>query len=60
VVTVLQRAAAQGLDWKTAETLSDKELSARLYPQESGKAAYKMPTYVETTEGIKHKWTHKK
>jgi len=45
VVTVLQRAAAQGLDWKTAETLSDKELSARLYPQESGKPSYKMPDY---------------
>jgi len=44
VITVLQRAAAQGLDWQTAESLSDKELSERIYPQ-TGKLGYKMPDY---------------
>jgi len=42
---VLQRAAAQGLDWQTAESLSDNELSARLFPQGEGKLNYKMPDY---------------
>ena len=45
VITVTQRAAAQGLDWQTAESLTDKELSARLYPQNSGKPSFKMPDY---------------
>ena len=45
VVTALQRAAAQGLDWQAAEPLSDRELSARLFPQGDGKPAYKMPDY---------------
>lgn len=37
VITTLQRAAGQGLDWQTAEPLSDKELAARLFPQGEGK-----------------------
>ena len=45
VITTLQRAAAQGLDWQTAEPLSDKELAARLLGQGDGKAGYKMPDY---------------
>ena len=32
VVTVAQRAAAQGLDWHSAEALSDRELTAKLFP----------------------------
>lgn len=45
VIATVQRATAQGLDWQTAESLSDKELAARLFPPESGKAGYKMPDY---------------
>ena len=45
VVTALQRAAAQGLDWRTAEPLTNRELAARLFPQGEGKPAYKMPDY---------------
>ena len=45
VVTALQRAFAQGLDWRTAESLSDRELAVRLFPQEGGKPDYKMPDY---------------
>jgi len=45
VITTLQRAAAQGLDWQTAESLSDKELAARLFGQGDGKPRYKMPDY---------------
>ena len=45
VVTALQRASAQGLSWQTAESLSDRELVLKLFPQESGKPAYKMPDY---------------
>ena len=45
VVTALQRAAAQGMDWQAAESLSDRELSARLYPS-GDKPAYKVPDYT--------------
>ena len=45
VVTALQRAAAQGLDWQTAEAMSDCELAAKLFPAGEGKPSYKMPDY---------------
>jgi len=45
VVTALQRSAAQGLDWATAEPMSDRELAARLFQQGDGKPSYKMPDY---------------
>jgi len=45
VITTLQRAAAVGIDWQTAEPLSDKELTARLLGQGEGKLSYKMPDY---------------
>jgi transposase len=45
VVTALQRAVAQGLDWPAAEPLSDRELAAKLFPQGENKPAYKMPDY---------------
>lgn len=45
VIRVLQRAAAQGLNWHTAEDLSDRELAERLYPPEDEKIGYKMPDY---------------
>jgi len=45
VVTALQRATAQGLDWLLAEPLSDRELAARLFPQVGNKPNYKMPDY---------------
>ena len=45
VIHTLQRAAAQGLDWQAAEPLSDKELTAKLFPPGDGKPAYAMPDY---------------
>ena len=45
VIHTLQRATAQGLDWQTVESMSDKELSARLYPQGEGKPIFTMPDY---------------
>ncbi len=45
VVTALQRAAAQELDFAAAESLSDRELAAKLFPQ-GGKIAYKVPDYA--------------
>ena len=45
VITILQRAAAQGLDWHAVEHLSDRELALRLFPQGEGKSVYKMPDY---------------
>ena len=45
VVTALQRAAAQGLEWQTAEPLSDRELAVRLFPQGEGKPVYTVPDY---------------
>jgi len=45
VITALQRAAAQGLDWRAVEPLTDRELAAKLFPQGDGKPAYKIPDY---------------
>ena len=45
VIKVLQNNATQGLNWQTAESLSDKELSVRLFPQGNDKPGYKMPDY---------------
>lgn len=45
VISTLQRASAQSVDWQSAEALSDKELAAKLFPQGIGKPAYKMPDY---------------
>ena len=45
VITTLQRATAQSLDWQAAESLTDKEIAARLFPQGDGKPSYKMPDY---------------
>lgn len=45
VITALQRAVAQGLDWQTAEGISDRELAAKLFPAGEGKPSYKMPDY---------------
>jgi len=45
VVTSLRRAASQGLDWQAAESLSDSELSAKLFPPENESFGYKMPDY---------------
>lgn len=45
VIHTLQRATAQGLDWQTAEPLSDKQISERLFGLGEEKTAYKMPDY---------------
>ena len=45
VVTALQRAQAQELDWHAAESLSDRELAQRLMPSATGKFSYKTPDY---------------
>ena len=45
VISALQRAAAQGLDWQAAESLSDRELARMLYPPANDKSAYKMPDF---------------
>lgn len=45
VITALQRAVAQGLDWQTAESLSDREIVAQLFSHGCNKLTYKMPDY---------------
>jgi len=45
VITTLNRAMAQGIDWHAAEDLSDKELAAKLLQTESTKPAYKLPDF---------------
>ena len=45
VITTLQTAFAQGLDWQSAESMPDKELAMRLFPQGDSKPTYKMPDY---------------
>ena len=45
VITALQRAFVKGLDWQSAESLSNRELALQLFPQDNNKPAYKMPDY---------------
>lgn len=45
IIHTLQRAAAQGLDWQTAEAMSDGELASRLFPAGEGQPSYRMPDY---------------
>jgi len=45
VVTALKRAAAQELDWQSAESLSDRELTAKLFPNGTDASNYLMPDY---------------
>ena len=45
VVTSLRRAASQGLDWQATESLSDSELSAKLFPPLGVGLGYKIPDY---------------
>ena len=45
VITTLSRAMALGIDWQTAESLSDKELAAKLFPPAETKLVFKMPDY---------------
>ena len=45
VITTLQRATVLGLNWQSAESLSDRELAKMLFPPASGKGEYKMPDF---------------
>ena len=45
VVTSLRRAASKGLDWQATESLSDSELSAKLFPPLGVGLGYKIPGY---------------
>ena len=45
VITALQRAIVQGLNWQTAESLSDREIAVRLFSHGCNKLNYKMPDY---------------
>lgn len=46
VVTAIQRAAAQNLDWATVEGMSDRELAIAMRPGGSGQVTYKQPDYA--------------
>jgi len=45
VIHTLQRAAAQGVDWPTAESMSAKALAALLFPSGEGTPSYKTPDW---------------
>jgi transposase len=45
VISTLQRATAQGIDWQTSEALSDRELTAKLFPNGGSTASYHQPDY---------------
>jgi len=45
VVTTIQRATMLEIDWQSAESLTDRELAARLFPPAIGKPLFKMPDY---------------
>lgn len=45
VISVLQKAQEQGLDYQKITKLSDKELSKRLFSDRTPKTTYKMPDY---------------
>jgi transposase len=46
VVTALQRATAQAVDWQEAEGIGDRELAKRLFPSGEAKQSYKLPDYA--------------
>jgi transposase len=46
VIHVLQRTAAQGLDWQSAKGLSDRELTSKLFPNGSDTPGYHAPDYA--------------
>ncbi|MCL2679843.1 MAG: IS21 family transposase [Dehalococcoidia bacterium] len=46
VIHTLQRAAARGLDWRTVETLSDRELADKLLPKGGDTPGYQAPDYA--------------
>lgn len=46
VIHALQRAAAQDLDWQTAESLSIRELSSKLFPNGNDTLVYQIPDYA--------------
>ena len=46
VIHALQRAAAQGMDWQTAEAMSDRELTAKLFPNGNDTPSYQVPDYA--------------
>ena len=50
VITTLARAIAIGMDWRTAEGLSNKELAAVLFPPSKSKTVFKMPEYAEVAD----------
>ena len=45
VVTALKRTAAQGLDWQAVKSLSDRELTAKLFPNGMDTPSYLTPDY---------------
>ena len=45
VVSTLQRAATQCIDWRSAESLNDRDLTAKLFPNGNDTPSYKMPDY---------------
>ena len=45
VITALTRAVVIGMDWQSAENLSDKELASKLFPPSDSKPTFKMPDY---------------
>jgi transposase len=45
VSVTLERAKACGLQWPLPESMSDKELTEKLFPGAPGKAPFKMPDY---------------
>jgi transposase len=46
IIKVLKRATELEIDWLTASTLSDRELSDRLNPPTPEKLVFKMPDYA--------------
>jgi transposase len=47
VIATVQRATTLGLDWRAAESMTDKELAEKLFPPGSDKPGYKMPDYEQ-------------
>lgn len=46
VITALQRAVAQELDWQSAESLNDRELTSRLFPNGNDSVSYQTPDFA--------------
>ena len=58
VTRTLARAREQKLDWQQAQSMSQQEVSQRLFPTEQKTPVYKMPDYEWVYRENAEEWRH--